>query len=307
MQFTQNKAVRQMLQIADTLFVAGHHPSQLGPLKVGSRDALLEKHKPDILVVDKPQDLWPYAQRAVEGESLATITRDIVEETFMNPVLFRNDCVPLMLKCKSLGINEIHFVEIPSYIGNVAPLYLDNKYGGQTTREKIMSLRLKEIQLKRPAATKILMLVEDMLVLHVYQRTKRLKDHDLEKIQADKMTLSDRLIDLLLSEMSHDPIIMGSAIYEQMKHRATDNFDQLEAEYRTVLQGIIESEAPCDAAIKEASQLSDLLCELRFGMFKFVTDPEDSETIMRLKKAKQQLDVNLISGALRNDFLAEIS
>lgn len=295
-----------MLQIDHNLIVAGHHPSQLGPLKVGTRDALLEEQKPDILVVDKPQDLWPFAQRAVGGESLATITADIVEETFMNPTLFRHDCIPLMFNCKNLGIDEIHFVEIPSYIGNVVPLYLDNKYGGQTTREKIMSLRLKEIQLKQPGATKILMLVEDMLVLHIYQRTKSLKDHDLERVQADKATLSDRLIDLLLAEMHHDPIIMGSSIYDRMKHRATDNYDQLEAEYRTILEGITASDQPSDTEIKEASQLSDLLCEVRFSMFKFITDPEDTATILRLKKAKQQLDVSLISGKLRNDFLAEI-
>ncbi len=294
-----------MLHITDNIFVAGHHPSQLGPLKVGPRDALLEEKKPDILVVDKPQDLWPYAERAVGGESLATVTADIVEETFMNPVLFRNDCVPLMFNCRDMGISEIHFVEIPSYIGNVVPLYLDNKYGGQTTREKIMSLRLKEVALKHPDARKILMLVEDMLVLHIYQRTKSLDGHDLERIQADKATLSDRLIDLLLAEMHHDPIILGSSIYERMKHRATDNYDQLEVEYRNLLKGIIESDAPSEAAIKEASQLSDLLCELRFSMFKFITDPSDTATIMRLKKAKQQLDVNLISGKLRDDFLAE--
>ncbi len=292
-----------MLQLSNNTVVVGHHPSQLGPVKTAPRDRLLEEEKPDILVVDKPQDLRRYVDQIAAGEKTGQVTRRLFEETFMDPILFRRDCIPLMQTCRSLGIEEIHFVEIPSYIGNVVPFYLDNKYGDQTTRERIMSLRLREVQHKSPPAAKIMMLVEDTLQLNIYQQMKRLEEFSTDMIQEEKAALADRLCELLTSEMTGDPICMGSTVYSLVKKRTRDNYDQMEEEYRFALRNIFETDSPPESAFHEARQLSDILCELRFSMFKFLADPEGGPFVQRLKKAGKHLDGNIRSGVLREDFL----
>lgn len=295
-----------MLKLSNKITIAGHHPSQLAPVRTAPRDRLLAEKKPRILVVDKPQDLKPYADQAMAGEKISRVSRKLFEETFMDPILFRKDCIPLMRTCRLLGIEEVHFVEIPSYVGNVVPFYLDNKYGDQTTRERIMSLRLKEIEIKSPPDAAIMFLIEDTLLLNIHRQMDRLDGYMLDKIQSDKAMLVDRLIDLLVSEMAGDPICMGSPVYELLKKRTHDSYDQIESEYRFALRNIFKADSPAESAMNEARQLSDFLCELRFSMFKFLARPKSTRFIQRVKTARQQLDTNIRSGKLKEDFLQEM-
>jgi hypothetical protein len=295
-----------MLHLDKNIFLSGHHPSVLDPRKQDPRIDIIFEQKPDVLVVDKPQDLRSYTDRVLAGERLKDVSRSLFNETFMNPILFRRDCVPLMRACKEAGIPEVYFVDFPSYIGNVAPFYLDNKFGDQTTREGLMSLRLKEIQLRQPEGRKILMFVEDTLQLNIFQGLPKLTGLDLGDIQRRKKELADRLIHLLKAEMSEYPICMGSTVFSRIKKRTRDNCDQIEAVYRGLLREIVSDEAGSEMAITEARQLSDILCELRFSMFKLYADRTDSSLVERLKKAKRELDFNMGSDRLRQDFLVEM-
>lgn len=289
-----------MLQTKSNVFIAGHHPSKLDP-----RFDLIQTIKPDILAVDKPQDLRPYAERVRSGDSATAVAEALFSETIMDPDLFYRDCMRLHNTCQIVGIKEVYFVDIPSYIRNIIPLYLDDEFGDQTTRERIMALRLKEIELKSGGEKKIMMLVQDILQLNIYQHMERMSDYDLAKVRDDKEKLCDRLLELLSDQLKDEPMCLGSSHYENTKKRTLSVLDQVEAAFHLILRDLNSGSLPFEPAYAEAKRLVDQLQELNFRIFKLTADPQDSEFVSRLQRGKTQLDNSIQEGFLKEDLLVE--
>ena len=283
-----------MLKTKDNLYIAGHHPS-----KLDSRFDLVQSLKPDILAVDKPQDLQSYADRYRKGESVECVADALFTETTIDPDLFRRDCIRLMRTCETVGIEEVYFVDIPSYVRNIVPLYLEDKLGDQTTRENIMALRLKEIQLKRGKDKKIMMLVQDILQLNVFQLVEGMVEYDLDKVRECKERRYNNLAALLVSELMDEPICLRTPFYENTRKRTFGVSDQIEAAFHLILRDLVEGRLSFETAYKEAKPLVDQLQELTFKIYKLSADPEDTEFVKRVQKGKARLDSSIQDGTLK--------
>jgi hypothetical protein len=305
----------RVLQVGN-VFIAGHPVDLFFRDRPSGdpRERILERYKPSLVLADKPQDLGQYAVKVRHGESVDHCASRIENETIMESGIFRTDCMPFVNACYNHGAEEIFFVDLPSTVRNVVPLYLDDRFGDQTTRTRVMSLRLQEIRANRSASKNIVMFVDQLLLLNIYENLLNWRhDNKPETYEAIKTGLYDSLELVLGNHLQNHPI-PGVHTYEKSGRPPDDVFDLWADDYLKILDRAIQQNrggARVDNDIVQGGmKLSTDLFKLSFQMFKLSAPNRNDisrgkkDYMARLVGERKKLGDMLQDGRMRTEFLA---
>lgn len=288
-----------MLQTNDNIYIAG---VDINNSK--ERDQLIEAVKPVIVCIDKPQDWQRYVDQLRSGEKLEQITKQIKGDfPTLNQSIWTQDIAPLIETCKKVYVRELYFIDVPSYLTQTIPLFLEDNLAPaeQSIRDGLMSLRAKEIKIKSPKDKKIFMILGDLLQLKVYRMLELIQHYDAHLVQEDKKKLYT-VLDGILEKMKDEPLLYKEGSILDIILDLVPN--PVESDYQKIRKAIETRQIPAEKleqTLSEAKSLTDRLDISTFKGFKSLNI--DYEL---LRKLKQQLDQNRVSKRLKEDFLLEI-
>lgn len=291
-----------MLRTNDNMYVAGHHIN-----RPKERDQIIQEVRPDIVCVDKPQDLQVYAQRLMHGTSLDEVTRQLEQDIpGFSRSLFTRDYIPLTETCRRVGVSELYFVDSPSYVSGVTPFFIEDSLGvaDQSFRDGLISLRAKEVNVKSPKERKMLVISGSVLQLKVYRMLELIQHYDASLVQDDKEKLYNAL-DTILLQMKNVPELFGSP-FAQMLGQLGQRYNAIELEYQSIRTAVERGEIPAERleqTLDEAKKLTNQLDILTIRMIKAGVGTDLRDIIMQQKR---KLDDNWRSEKLKQDILLQI-
>jgi hypothetical protein len=253
-------------------------------------------------------------QKVRDGESMDDCAARIENDTIMETGIFRTNCMPFVNACEKHGVEGVYFVDLPSTVRNVVPLYLDDQYGDQITRTRLMSLRLQEVRAVLPGSKTIVMFVDQLLMMNIYENLLEWRhDNRPETYEAIKWGLYDSLALVLANHLTDRPI-PGTERYEKSGQAPEDLFDQWTDDYLKIVDHALEQNRGGgrvdNETVQAGTSLSEELFRLCFEMYK-VSAPRrndiscgSADYMTRLRRERRKLCDMLLDGSLRAAFRA---